>query len=44
MADATVQQLEMVMHRGPKPDGNGKSFDARNLLAELGSKIERPKP
>ncbi|WP_447952817.1 CC0125/CC1285 family lipoprotein [Sphingopyxis chilensis] len=44
----TVEQFEataeIVMHRGPKPDGNGKSFDARDVVAELGPKIERPKP
>ena len=32
------------MHRGPKPEGNGKSFDARDVVAKLGPKIERPKP
>ena len=35
---------EIVMHRGPKPEGNGKSFDARDVVAKLGPKVERPKP
>lgn len=43
----TVEQFEataeIVMHRGPKPEGNGKSFDARDVVATLGPKIERPK-
>jgi len=35
---------EIVMHRGIKPDGNGKTFDARDVLDNLGPKIERPQP
>jgi hypothetical protein len=35
---------EIVMHHGPKPDGNGKTFDAHSVLKTLGPKIERPQP
>ena len=32
---------EIVMHHGPKPDGEAKAFDARGVMANLGPKIQR---
>ena len=32
---------EIVMHRGPKPDGDPKAFDARGVMANLGPNIQR---
>ncbi|HEY5107148.1 MAG TPA: hypothetical protein VII73_10320 [Caulobacteraceae bacterium] len=43
----TVQKFEasaeIVIHRGPKPDGDARAFDARAVIANLGPKIVRPK-
>ena len=33
---------EIVMYRGPKPGDNPRAFDARDVMANLGSKIVRP--
>jgi len=42
----TVQKFEataeIVMHHGPKPDGDPKAFDARAVTANLASSIRRP--
>lgn len=35
---------EIVLHRGVKPAGNGKTFDARDVLDRLGPQIERSQP
>jgi len=32
---------EIVMHHGPKPEGDAKAFDARGVMANLGPKIQR---
>lgn len=41
----TIEQFEataeIVLQRGPKPDSNEKSFDAREVLTRLGPQIER---
>ncbi|HEY5290249.1 MAG TPA: hypothetical protein VIJ59_09460 [Caulobacteraceae bacterium] len=43
----TVQRFqasaEIEMQHGPKPAGNPRALDAREVLANLGPKIERPK-
>ncbi|MFT4074774.1 MAG: hypothetical protein QM647_04515 [Asticcacaulis sp.] len=33
---------EILMHKGPKPDGNANAYDARAVKANLESKIVRP--
>ncbi|MGH6988180.1 MAG: CC0125/CC1285 family lipoprotein [Caulobacteraceae bacterium] len=42
----TVQRFqastEIVMHRGPKPAGDPRAFDARAVMANLGPTIQRP--
>jgi hypothetical protein len=35
---------EIVVHHGPKPADDAKGFDARQVMANLGPKIARPKP
>lgn len=35
---------EIVTGRGPKPDGNLRAFDAREVVDRLGPSIELPKP
>ncbi len=47
--DATVDTVqkfqasaEIVMQHGPKPTADPKALDAREVLANLGSKIQRP--
>jgi hypothetical protein len=43
----TVQKFQasadIVMAHGPKPAGNPRAMDAREVMANLGPKIERPK-
>lgn len=43
----TVERYEVhaniLMHRGAKPPGNGRSFDARDVLEMLEPRIKRPK-
>jgi len=43
----TVEQFEasadIVMHHGAKPAGDPKGLDAREVIANLGPKIQRPK-
>ena len=43
----TVQKFEataeIVIHRGPKPEGDARAFDARAVIANLGPTIVRPK-
>jgi hypothetical protein len=45
---STVQKFQasadIVMAHGPKPAGNPRAMDAREVIANLGPKIERPKP
>jgi hypothetical protein len=36
-------EAEIAMHRGPKPADDPKAFDARQVMANLGPKIVRPK-
>jgi hypothetical protein len=33
---------EIIMHHGPKPEGDKHAFDARQVLANLSSKIVKP--
>ena len=44
----TVEQFEasaeIAMYHGPKPPGDAKALDAHEVLANLGPKIQRPKP
>jgi len=35
---------EILMHRGPKPQGDPKAFDARAVVDNLGPRIQRPAP
>ena len=35
---------EIVMHRGPVPQGEDRAFLARRVIDDLGPTIERPKP
>jgi len=35
---------EIVLRKGPKPAGDPKAFDAREVLANLGPAIQRPTP
>lgn len=35
---------EIALHHGPKPADNPRAMDAREVLANLGPKIQRPKP
>jgi hypothetical protein len=43
----TVQKFqataEIALHHGPKPPGNPRGLDARQVLSNLGPKIARPK-
>ena len=43
----TVQKFEataeIVIHHGPKPEGDARAFDAHAVTANLGPKIQRPK-
>jgi hypothetical protein len=43
----TVQKFEtsaeIVMHHGPKPEGEARAFDARAVISGLGPTIQRPK-
>jgi hypothetical protein len=42
----TVQKFqataEIVMHKGPKPQGDARAFDARAVISNLGPKVQRP--
>ena len=42
----TIEQYEasaeIIMRRGPKPDGERRAFDARQVLVDLGPSIQRP--
>jgi hypothetical protein len=47
--DISVQNIEryettaeIIMHRGPKPQGNRHAFDARDVMTNLGGKIVKP--
>jgi hypothetical protein len=33
---------EIVMHKGPKPQGNVRAFDARDVMSNLAGKIAKP--
>jgi hypothetical protein len=35
---------EVIMHKGPKPEGDRRAFDAREVMTNLGPKIVLPKP
>jgi hypothetical protein len=35
-------EAEIVMHHGPKPEGEARAFDAHEVTANLGPKITRP--
>jgi hypothetical protein len=35
---------EIVMHRGPRPEGGPHAFDARDVVANLGPRVQRPAP
>lgn len=35
---------EIAMRRGPRSDGNGRTFDAQEVVNRLGPQIERPQP
>jgi hypothetical protein len=43
----TVEQFEasaeITLHHGPKPTGDPKALDAREVMTNLGPKIQRPK-
>ncbi len=43
----TVEQFEasaeIAMHRGPKPQDDARALDAREVMANLGPKLQRPK-
>ena len=48
---ATVQTVErfeasaeIAMHHGPKPTGDARGLEAREVISNLGPKIQRPKP
>ncbi len=42
----TVQKFqataEIVMHKGPKPQGDPRAFDARGVISNLSAKVQRP--
>jgi hypothetical protein len=49
--DFDVQQInqyeasaEIVMHHGPKPEGNAHAFDAHQVIANLEPRVVRPAP
>jgi hypothetical protein len=35
---------EIVMHKGKKPEGDPRAYDAREIMANLASSIQRPTP
>ena len=35
---------EIVMHKGPKPSGDPRAYDAREIMANLAPSIQRPVP
>lgn len=35
---------EIVMHRGPKPEGDTRAFDARAVMDNIGPRVLRPAP
>ena len=35
---------EIVMHKGKKPEGDPRAYDAREIMANLASSIQRPVP
>ncbi len=44
----TIEQFEasvdIALHHGPKPTGDARALDAREVMANLGPKIQRPAP
>ncbi len=42
----TVQKFEataeIVLHKGPKPAGDPRAYDAREIMGSLGADIQRP--
>lgn len=40
--DRFEASAEIIMHHGPKPDGERRAFDAHEVMTNLGPKIARP--
>ncbi|HWA61707.1 MAG TPA: hypothetical protein VG939_10045 [Caulobacteraceae bacterium] len=40
--DRYQAEAEIVVHKGPKPEGDRRAFDAHEVVANLGPKIVRP--